>query len=385
MTDVVIVGGGLGGLAAALALAREDLAVTVLEAGSGPPPDHFGYTIWPPGTRVLEWLGVLDEVVAGGCELQRLRWYDEHGHEWSSLALPPLAELGRFVGARPSRVVSALRAAADGAGVRIVDRARDWRLTRTGHGWNVRLAAETIDCDLVIGSDGPRSRVRACMGVPAWLWRAPRQRLLTGIGGALPWPESRQAMGRGWSGGCVSLGACGSWQYAIVHEQGAPDPARVRRYGTVDTTAVAAQESLTKVIEVRPASVRVSTWARDGVLLTGDAAHGMLPHLGLGGSQALEDVPVLAEVVSRALRRGDTRGETLGEFQRRRAARVAYARRVSELWALSTTAVLPLVGRVRDANLRRVAGRPQLLETLVRELASARVPRLETRLRVLLP
>jgi len=241
-----------------------------------------------------------------------------------------------------------------------------------------------MDCALVVGCDGPESRVRACMGVPACRWRPPRQRLLTTIGGALPWSESRQAMGRGWSGGCVSLSSDASWLYAIVHDDGA-DAAPVRHYGQIDPEASGAIADLEGVVAVRPASVRVARWARDGVLLIGDAAHGMLPHLGLGGSQTLEDAPALAEVVVPALRRGDTREGTLADFQRYRAGRVACARRVSELWAVSTTSAVPGVDLVRDLNFRRVARHPQLLETLVRELASARTPRLRTRLSLLLP
>jgi 2-octaprenyl-6-methoxyphenol hydroxylase len=226
MSDVVIIGGGLGGLAAALALAREDIRVTVLEAGARRPVDHFGYTLWPPGTRVLEWLGLLDEVAAEGCRLQTLRWYNQAGREWASLQLAPLGELGRFVGVRPSRVVAALRAATERAGVRLIDRAGDWKLERTRPGWTVRLKGEALRCEVVIGSDGPRSRVRECMGVPNFRWLPPRQRLITGIGGALGPPESRQAMGTGWSGGCVSLGSGGSWLYAIVNGDGTgPDDA----------------------------------------------------------------------------------------------------------------------------------------------------------------
>lgn len=385
MSDVVIAGGGLGGLAAALALAREDVAVTVLESAEAPPPDRFGYTLWPPGTRVLEWLGVLDEVAAEGCRLEALRWYDDEGAEWSSVRLAALGELGRFVGVRPSRVVAALRAAAERAGARVLDGMRDWSVDAAGQGWEIRCGSEALRCAVLVGCDGPRSRVREQMGVRAWRWRPPRQRLLTGVGPSLPWAESRQALGWGWSAGGVSLGSGGSWLYAIVHgDRQAPGPP-VRRYGDIDPTASAALAGLEDVIEVRPASLRVRRWACDGALLMGDAAHGMLPHLGLGGSQTLEDVPVLTDVLVRALRRGDTRAETLAEFQRRRARRVAYARRVSELWAAATTSAVPGSGHVRDLSLRRASRRPELIDALVRELSATGLPRLRTRLGLLLP
>jgi 2-polyprenyl-6-methoxyphenol hydroxylase-like FAD-dependent oxidoreductase len=131
--------------------------------------------------------------------------------------------------------------------------------------------------------------------------------------------------------------------------------------------------------------VRVPRWACDGALLVGDAAHAIPPHIGLGGSVTLEDIPILHEVVTQALARNDVSAETLEAFRRQRATRVAYARRVSEVWALITTAAFPGLERLRDVKLRSIARHPSLFRSFVETLALGRTPDLLTRLRLGLP
>jgi 2-polyprenyl-6-methoxyphenol hydroxylase-like FAD-dependent oxidoreductase len=224
------------------------------------------------------------------------------------------------------------------------------------------------------------------IGARAWRWRPPGQVIVTGIGGGLEFAELRQAVGDGWSGGCVTLGGDKSWIFATIRqkskERGA---AALRAYGVLDRQAEHATAQLTDVLEVRPWSVRVRRWAADGVILIGDAAHAMLPHLGLGGSMTLEDIPVMTEVVSRALRTGDTSAASLSEFQRRRRRRISYARRVSEMWALSMTSRLPGMSLMRDFNFWRISKQPAMMETFLREMAGTESPRLRTRLNLLLP
>jgi 2-polyprenyl-6-methoxyphenol hydroxylase-like FAD-dependent oxidoreductase len=388
--DVVVLGGGLGGLAAAIALARRGLGVAVFDSRPGLPRDFFGYTLWPPATRVLRELGVFDELATGACTLDALRWYDSSGGQSALLDLTRISNPGDFLGTLPSRVQKTLEQAAEHNGVEILRGVSDWRLSpkaaASTHVSALGPQARELKARIVLGCDGSDSLVRRRLKLRAVRWRPPRQHILTGIGGRLPVTESHQTLGHGWSSGCLSLGEDGSWLYGIAHRPATGDPAaEVRAYTCVDPAVREAANQLTTVASFRPWSVRVPRWARDGALLMGDAAHAMLPHLGLGGSLTLEDVPVMADVVVDALARNDVSARALGEFQRLRARRVAYATRVSELWALATTAALPGVGAIRDVNLRRMTKDPGLLEHFVSELASAQTPSLRTRLSVLLP
>jgi salicylate hydroxylase len=64
MNEALIAGGGIAGMAAALALAREGWRVTVCEESPAPAEVGAGLQMSPNAARVLRWLGVLDAVAA---------------------------------------------------------------------------------------------------------------------------------------------------------------------------------------------------------------------------------------------------------------------------------------------------------------------------------
>ena len=70
--DVLVVGGGIGGLSAALALARAGVPVRVLERAAQFAELGAGLQLAPNATRVLARLGVLDQVLAAGILPRRL-------------------------------------------------------------------------------------------------------------------------------------------------------------------------------------------------------------------------------------------------------------------------------------------------------------------------
>jgi 2-octaprenyl-6-methoxyphenol hydroxylase len=390
-SDVAIIGAGMGGLSAGIALARSGLNVVALEARREPTTDHWGFTLWPPATRTLDSLGVLDQVIARGCRLKALRWLKGDGHEWMSVNLERLSDVGLFIGILPSELAAVLRCESSRSGLQIMEGVEGLTYEKEGLG-NFRIRAVqgdeqlSISTRFIVGADGPMSFLRQRVGGRAWRWRPPGQVILTGIGGALDFAESRQAFGAGWSGGAVNVGKGKSWLYAIVLGENSAEMMKpIKFYGNIDTEARTAMVALDNVIAIRPWSWRVERWAADGVLLIGDAAHCMLPHIGLGGTMTLEDVPVLTEVVNDALTTGKKSAAALDSFRRRRLGRVAYARRISELWALSVASRVPGLGRVRDRNFKRLSKHSELLETFVRELSGSAPTSWRTRIGMWLP
>jgi len=390
-SDVAIIGAGMGGLSAGIALARSGLNVIALEARREPSIDHWGFTLWPPATRTLEWLGVLDQVIARGCHLKAWRWLREDGREWMSVNLERLSDVGIFIGILPSELNAVLRCESSRSGLQVMEGVESLTYEQEGPD-NFRIRAIqgdeqlSISTRFIVGADGPMSILRQRVGGRAWRWRPPGQVILTGIGGALDFAESRQAFGVGWSGGGVNVGKGKSWLYAIVlTENGADLTKPVKSYGNIDAQARPAMVGLDNMIAIRPWSWRVDRWAADGVLLIGDAAHCMLPHLGLGGTMTLEDVPVVTEVINDALSTGKKSAAALDSFRRRRSGRVAYARRISELWALAVASRIPGLGYVRDYNFKRLSKRSELVETFVRELSGTALTSWRTRTGMWLP
>jgi FAD-dependent urate hydroxylase len=307
--QVAIVGGGIGGLTAALALRRFGHEPVVVEQTAQLRPVGAGISLWPNGIKVLNLLGLGPQVAAIGGTMERMAYADRDGR---TLIDFPLAGLYERVGERTRPVARAelqdLLLDAVGPGtVRLATRATGVVETPGG----VRVTTDTgddIDADLVIAADGTHSHLRdLVVGAPTARryvgyvnWNglvadtpdiAPTGTWLTWVGG-----------GRRASVMPVGGGRC-YWFFDV------PMPvADVDGLPGVHA-ALAAQfagwaPAVGRLIErIDPAGVAripihdldpLPRWSRGRTVLLGDAAHTMSPDLGQGGCQAMEDAWVLA-------------------------------------------------------------------------------------------
>jgi len=133
--DIVVVGAGVAGAAAALLLARSGASVTLLERASPSGGGRTGMLVGPGGTAVLAALGLGLTLDPGTSGTIALRYAD------ISLALHAAVGAERSIDFRPASVVHA----ADPAGS-----IRLW--------WRNRVT--TIEADLIVGADGASSMVR---------------------------------------------------------------------------------------------------------------------------------------------------------------------------------------------------------------------------------
>ena len=391
-SQVVIVGGGMSGLAAGIALTRAGIEVTILEERCTPRPDVFGYTLWPPATRALRSLDLLDDVVQAGCRLEALRWYAGDGQELLSADLSLFLKADPFVGIAPSKLIEILDRGAEGAGVRILRGIHDWELHTDGADEvSIRATSEeegdfTISTSLVIGSDGMQSKLRERLNLRCRKWRPTDQVIITGVGKGVAFRESRQTIGSGWSDGYVSLGPDHTWVYAIVRiPKGQPGPIDIASCEDIRPETRSVLLDTEPTAQVRPWSLRVAQWEADRVVVIGDAAHGILPHLGLGGALSLGDVLILAEMVPSWLESGDRRAATLKGFRQRRNAEVSYFRRVTERWAWMTTMNLPGFDFLREYTFKRLTRKPEIFDEWINAMARSEVPGLRVRFGVWLP
>jgi flavin-dependent dehydrogenase len=153
-TDVLIVGGGPAGLAAAIALRQRGIAVTVSDSVKPPIDKACGEGLMPDSLHELARLGV-ELTPADGAAFRRIRFV--HGDDVATAAFPA----GVGMGVRRQSLHSRLVARAEEAGVTLL-----WQspvqLLENGE---VRIAGEAAHYCWLIGADGQSSRVRRWAGL----------------------------------------------------------------------------------------------------------------------------------------------------------------------------------------------------------------------------
>jgi salicylate hydroxylase len=318
MTEIAIIGGGIGGLAAAAFLRRAGLRAIVYEQAGRLGEVGAGVVVAPNAARLLRSLGVLSALEERAVPLEVgwefRRWQDGRVLSAEDLATKCALLYGeRTYTAHRADLLDAIRRAAGSADVRLA--ARCVGLDTDGGRHLLRFAdGETAEADVVIGADGIHSMVRAALTEPAPaaysglcafralvpaahappFARRPAQTLWLGPGHHLVhYPIS--------AGRLVNLVAFApaggytteSWTATATVEElldefdGWDDrlTGLIRAAGTPGRWALLDRAPLT-------------WWSKGTLTLLGDAAHPMFPFFGQGAAQAIEDAAVLARCLA---------------------------------------------------------------------------------------
>jgi 2-polyprenyl-6-methoxyphenol hydroxylase-like FAD-dependent oxidoreductase len=333
---VLIVGGGIGGLSAAIGLTKAGVEVDIVEINEKWTVYHVGIIVQANFIRAMKELGIADRAVAAGFPYRGVEMCEADGSVISHVQGPRIAgdeypsDLGMARPALHEILTSTVRATSADIrlGVTFTDMDQHDDFVR------VSFTDGTVkDYDLVIGADGVYSKVRETIfgtdlkpqftGQGVWRYNVPRPK---GLDTAALYKGS---LGKA---GYVPLTPETMYILLVWAEPGNPKMERDKldvllrdRLAEFGGHVGHARDNYindpTQVV-YRPLEVLLMPppWNKGRVLLIGDAAHATTPHLGNGASQAVEDAIVLAELVARDLPLDDM----FAEFMKRRYERCKF-------------------------------------------------------------
>jgi 2-polyprenyl-6-methoxyphenol hydroxylase-like FAD-dependent oxidoreductase len=359
----VVVGGGIGGLAAAIALRAAGHEVEVVERATALAEIGAGLSLAPNALTALDRLGIGDELRPRGGIARRILIRARRGGVISEIDAQ--GRKWEVAGVHRADLQDVLVRAAGDASVRLGNACTGFDESSGGVAAVLADGSE-VEGDVLVGADGIRSVVREQLNGAELLRYA----------GYFGWravidfddPAVRDTFSESWGPflrvGLITIGHGRLyWFVSELAPEHAPAPGdpnayfreRLRNWHDPIPAVVAATppETLTRLpIHDRPPA---KEWGRGRVTLLGDAAHPMTPNLGQGAAQALEDAVVLAE----ALTAGSDHVDALRAYERSRIPRTTMI--VNRSRQLGRIAHLrnPVACRIRDALVKATPERVQ--------------------------
>ena len=314
---VAVVGGGIGGLSAALALLQAGFDVHVYEQAPRFGEIGAGIQISPNASRLLHRLGLRNAMERWGVRpvaVHQKRWDDGRTLQRAPLGPEVEARFGApyyhfHRGDLAALLAEALPKERAHAGRRLVGIEEKGRrvVARFDDGGSA-------EAELLIGADGIHSRVRHLTfgpekprftGCVAWRGLVPAERIAhldievashnwMGPGGHCVhyWVSAKRQMN------VVCIVEHGNWTSESWTDRGDVDEVLARYEGwhpTVRSLIAAFPETFVWALHDR---APLPAWTRGRVALLGDACHPMLPMMAQGAAQAIEDGAALASLLS---------------------------------------------------------------------------------------
>jgi 2-polyprenyl-6-methoxyphenol hydroxylase-like FAD-dependent oxidoreductase len=353
---ILIIGAGIGGLTAAIALGKRGFAVEIIERD--PTWSVYGVGIIQQANviRAMAELGIVQEYLDAGFGFDHVDVFSAEGVHLATVPSPKLvpeypANLG--IGRRALHEVLGRCARAAGARIRLGVTACS--IDDRGDAVEVELSdGDTASFDVVIGADGLNSATRerlfpdaprpAFTGQGVWRHNFPRPADVVSL----------HAYAGSMGMGLVPLSAELMYLFLTTPEPGNPHYPRTGlaqamrdklRDAPPAIAAYASRITDDEAVVYKPLEWLLldGDWHRGRVVLLGDAVHATTPHLGQGAGMAIEDGIVLAEELSRA---ADPE-EAFVAYRNRRFERCRYIVEHSKAIGDSQLGLLPPVDQAK--------------------------------------
>jgi len=365
---IAIIGAGIGGLTAALALRQFGFEPQVFEQAPALLDVGAAILMWPNAMRVLHQLGLADAVRQHGSIMDQARWLNYDGRVLNNFRfpktdLPPMA-LHR------AELQHVLLNALSADSIHL-DHVFESYEQRDGEVMARFTGGRSFECEALIGADGLHSRVRAQLlndGPPTehdyTAWRGVVSSPPTSIAPGIAY----EIYGRGQRFGIGTLGSGKiGWWASINKDLSAPEKGIDHESHELNRDELLRSfvdwwAPVPELIRATPASALIRNitcdrrpsrkWGEGAMTLLGDAIHPITPNLGQGGCLAIEDAAILARCLKKYASADKQSGVTsaLRKFEALRFARAASVRRYSRIYGV--------VGQWENSlavGLRRVA------------------------------
>lgn len=331
-----IIGGGITGLTTALALHKVGIQSVVFEQASK--LNEVGAGIWlqPNAIKVLDWLGIKDEIKEQGIELNKM--------EISNTLLVPIKKLKSAIVQDEvgNKTIAIHRARLQKLLYDQVSKIDAIELNKTyiGHhsdSGTINLSFEDgkkRTVDFLLGADGIHSKVRNMLFPEAQL-RSAGQVCWRGISN-MKLPDSLNQLGREAWGNQVRFGFSRIHEgevywFAVANETQLKDAeyrghkqfltGLFQDFSPVVTKLISNTEEASIHQTILHDLNRLSKWHTNNVCLIGDAAHATTPNMGQGAGQGIED----AFYISKLLSNSEINKEVVFEqFELKRRKKVDY-------------------------------------------------------------
>ncbi|VAX30042.1 monooxygenase, FAD-binding [hydrothermal vent metagenome] len=395
--DILVIGGGTGGLVLALTLAQKGFQVAILDRQTHPMPLPRGEILQPNGLKILDHLGLLNALLKTDVHLnKKVHFYQTSGthlctvdystlpapYNYSLILLPEVLQkiLLEEVDSTPNIHThwGTSFESLTWQGTQVTG------LTATQNGRTINFK-----CSILVGSDGAASKVRNALQLPyqAHVYKGGYVTMLVDRPQGFE-NDARYYLGKEQIFGAFPVSKNKIYLFYLLPTD---KLAAVKKHGlqgfktemlslhpeiaALFSEPLHAISSWDQTAYMRCFRVRCRSWVNHGAALLGDAAHAMNPHIAQGRNAAMDDACVLAETIEHCFRTNDFSQEALKHYEQNRRKDIKILQGLGDEMVFFWNAGAPPLVWLRDRVFKKVQQRQHLHDKLLRTVAGLQLKR----------